>query len=335
MSGLYDRHFLKIGRAACTAAGVGGDARNQDAVANDQTIHGHLLVVADGHDSGGRGGVASRMVIETILEHYRKWNGQGPRKMLVDAIGLANAALRQAAQSDKRLAGVAVSVAMLHHQDGTVRIAHVGNCRAYRLRNYVIDQLTEDHLALSPTGGEAAAAKPAYVLERAVGLYPIVEVDVSDAHLVQAGETFLLCTDGLTTRLNDVEIGRQAMGAEPQAACEGFAKLAVADNNVESVTAAMIKFSDPPEKVHKLSEAVTPSPTLILAAGNPLWPLSWNRLAGWWKLRLAALAVLVLWFLVLLGLWWLLDLNVSPAFAWPLVLVPRRPRATPRRRPPP
>jgi protein phosphatase len=297
MTGLYENRFLRISRAAASVPGAGGDAVSQDCCGNQQNQHGHFLVVADGHDRGGVGGVASRLVVETILEFYRNWNGQGPRKMLVDAVGLANAALRQAVLDDKRLNGAHVSVALLHHQEGAVRIAHVGNCRAYRQRNYVIDQLTEDHLTPAPAGGPAGAK---FVLARAVGMYPIVEVDVSDAHFVQAGETFILCTDGVSSRLSDVEIGRRVMAGPPQAACDGLMELVKNGSGPESASLAIIKFSEPAEQGQRLSAAAAPAPTLILAAGRPV---SWGHLSPGWKFRLFALGVLLLWFLTLLVLW--------------------------------
>jgi protein phosphatase len=309
MTGLYENRFLRISRAAGSVPGAGGEAENQDCCGNQQNQHGHLLVVADGHDRTGLGGVAARLVVETVLEFYRDWNGQAPRKMLVDAVGLANAAWRQAAASDKRLSAATVSVALLHHQEGAVRIAHVGNCRAYRQRNYLIDQLTEDHLVAAPAGGGPGGAK--FVLSRAVGMYPIVEVDVSDAHFVQAGETFILCTDGLSSRLNDVEIGRRVMSGSPQGACDGLMDLVQNGSGPESASLAIIKFSEPAEQGQKLSASAAPAPTLILAAGRPV---SWRHLSGWWKFRLVALALLLLWFLGLLAMWGLFGWG-SPATA--------------------
>jgi protein phosphatase len=302
MSGLYEHRFLKVSRAASSAPGAGGEGAAQDCVGNLQNQWGHLLVVADGHEAHGVGGRAARLVVETILDYYQNWNGQGPRKMLVDAVGLANAALRQSG-GERGLDGATVSVALLHHQEGAVRIAHVGNCRAYRQRNYVIDQLTEDHVTIEPGASGAGQAKRGQTLERAVGLYPIVEVDVSDAHFVQAGETFILCTDGLFARVPDVDLGRQAMSSAPQVACERLLETIKAAGGPESASVAIMKFAEGQQQ-QKLSAAVTPSPTLILAANRSLIPaLSWSGLSGWWKFRLIALGLLLGWFATLLVLW--------------------------------
>lgn len=291
---LYDHQTLKIQPAVSSAPGSGGEARRQDCAVVIKTTHGILLVAADGHDLSGQGGRTARLVVDAVDKHYHAWNGQGPRKMLVDAFGLANAALRQAA-AEQQLGTPAVSLVLLHYQEGMVRIAHAGRCRAYRQRNYVIDQLTEDHVAAD----QPDDAYPA----RAVGLYPIIEVDVSDAHFIQPGETYLLCTDGLYRSLSDIEIGRQAMNGEPEAAGETLVRQAIARSGPASVSLAMIKFTQP--QGQKLSAAVTPTPTIEHAHGRVPWtPIPWQDLGFWWKVRLAALGVLAAWFIVLLILWW-------------------------------
>lgn len=291
---LHDRQNMKIQPAVGSLPGLGGEARRQDCAEAKSSDHGILLMVADGHDITGQGGRTARLVVDAVVNHYRNWNGQGPRKMLVDAFGIANAALRQVV-GEQQLDHPAVSLVLLHYQEGMVRIAHAGQCRAYRQRNYIIDQLTEDHTA--PDRSETALPT------RAVGLHAIIEVDVSDAHFVQSGETYILCTDGLYRNLSDIEIGRQAMTGDPGPACEVLVRQAAANAGAASVSAAMIKFTQP--QGPKLSAEVSPSPSIEQAHGRIPWtPIPWRELSIWWKLRLVALGVLAAWFLILLVLWW-------------------------------
>lgn len=304
---LYEREPVTVQTATASVPGAGGHQRHQDAVGSRDTTRGRVLVVADGHEDKGVGGQAAQLVVETILDYYGRWDGKGPRKMLVDSLGMANAALLHAARTDARLAEIGVSAVLLHYHDRELRIAHVGNCRAYRQRNYVIDQLTADHVQRTrATVGPADDRRQAVVLERAVGLHPVIEVDVSDAHFVQAGETYLLCTDGLTSHLSDVEIGRYCLAGEPLKVCDALLTMAGEKGAADSMSVAMAKFHEPPSQQRTSADVdshVHPS-SMSLNAGTPATSLSFNELSGWWKLRMVTLGVLVAWFVGLLFVWW-------------------------------
>jgi len=304
---LYEREPISIQTATASIPGAGGDRRHQDAVAALDTVHGRLLAVADGHEDQGLGGEAARLVVETMVEYYRRWDGKSPRKMLVDALGMANAAIRRAAQTDNRLADLGVSAALLHYHNRELRLAHVGNCRAYRQRNYVIDQLTADHLQHTrATVGPADDRRQAAVLQRAVGLHPVLDVDVSDAHFVQAGETYLLCTDGLTAHLSDLEIGRYCLAGEPVKVCDALLHVAGEKGAAESMSVAMAKFVEAPTRQRTAAEfdSHVPPSSMKLNAGTPATSPTFGELSVWWKLRMVALGVLVAWFVGLLFVWW-------------------------------
>jgi len=297
---LYEREFLKVSVATASLPGSGGPEGNQDQVGHIRTKYGDLLVVADGHEPDGRGGRAARLVVETVFDYFRNWDGKGPRKMLVEAIGMANAAYQRALAQDGGLRGVAVSVTILHHHDGAVRIAHVGKCRAYRQRNYVIDQLTEDHVVEAEEKSAAGQTLARLKLDRAIGLYPIVEVDVSDAQVVQAGETFILCSDGLTLQVSDLEIGRYVLAGDPDKVCHALLSIAGEDIGLESNAIAMIKFTAQPGHAR-------PLPRTIQSFKTEESAFHWSKLSRWWKVRLIALGVLALWFFLLLLFWWHAD----------------------------
>jgi serine/threonine protein phosphatase PrpC len=302
---LYAREPILAESATAVIPGARGDLKRQDSAGRLVTAHGELMLVADGHDDTGMGGHAAALVNETVLDFYRAWDGKQARRMLVDALGMANAALRDAAKQDQRLRDIGVSTTVLHHHEGALRIAHVGKNRAYRQRNYVIDQLTEEHILQGGRQARAAGTPTAVVLDRAVGLYPIVEVDVSDAHFVQPGETYLVCTDGLTMYLSDVEIGRYCLAGQPARVCDALLGLAGEQGGRESISIAMVKFGGAPPQTKSASQAAetVPLSSMSLSPRTPAAGFSFVELSPAWKVRLSALMILLVWFCLLVVAW--------------------------------
>ncbi len=320
---LYERELIVAESATASIPGSGGEARRQDAVASLVGDHGQLFVVADGHEDTGWGGRAAELVVETVLNFFRRWDGRGARKMLVEAVGMANSAMRRAAEKDAHLKDVAVSATLMHYHDNALRIVHVGKCRAYRQRNYVIDQLTADHTSQVGDFSRAAGPirNPVIVLDRAIGLSPIVEVDVSDANFVQPGETYLICSDGLTAHLNDVEIGRYCLAGEPAKVCDALLGLAGEHSDEGSISLGMIKFSaqaSQPQTSTDFDNPIGPS-SMRLGTDIPVAGFSFGELSPLWKVRIILLGVLVAWFALLVVAWVGFDRNEA-SMLWPLLI---------------
>ncbi|MHA1569368.1 MAG: PP2C family protein-serine/threonine phosphatase, partial [Alphaproteobacteria bacterium] len=281
-----------------------------------------------GIGGGNKGARASKLVVQAVLEFYRQWDGHQPRRMLVEAIGTANTAVRDAAISDPELKGVGSTVAALHYQKGMVRIAHVGNSRVYRQRGNVIDLMTNDHTEaqkLADTGAigqnEVRKHPKAQVLYRAIGSEPMIEVDISDAHFVEQGDTYVICTDGLTDLVRDDEIGRAVITMKPEQACDALVTLANERGGYDNISLAVLKFAVPPRESTPFTAGLAGPPTIQrITPSRTLPTLSWGQLNLWWKIRLIALGVLVLWFIVLLLAWWLVGPEQPSAEAAWLVL---------------
>ncbi|MDP8223031.1 MAG: protein phosphatase 2C domain-containing protein [Candidatus Lernaella stagnicola] len=319
--GLYDREPIAVTSATASIPGAGGAGKSQDAVGSLITDRGYMFVVADGHDAGGLGGRAAKLAVETILDTFRHWDGRGARKMLVNAIGMANAALRNAQQRDARLEEIGVSTTLMHYHEGALRIAHVGKCRAYRQRNYVIDQLTEEHVShMGDYPGGHRSQQTVVVLDRGVGLQDMVEVDVSDALVAQPGETYLLCTDGLPTNVSDMEIGRYCLAGDPAKVCDALLNLAAEQGSKASVSIAMISFSTAPPRTAAPDEGNPIGPSSMrLGPDTPAAGFSFRDLSPWWKLRIFALGVLVVWFVLLVVAWVGFERD-EVSMLWPLLL---------------
>ena len=180
-----------------------------------------LFIVADGLGGAAAGEIAARMAIELVCESLIDPDVTWPRgttksgtglPLLVDAIQRANHCIHGAALRNPAWRGMGTTVVALLAQGSRAALVHVGDSRIYRLRDRRLAQLTEDHSLFNDFVrlGRADPARPEAfhfhnVITRAVGTREHVEVD---ARLVDAapGDTFLLCSDGLSGMLTRGQI---------------------------------------------------------------------------------------------------------------------------------
>ena len=194
--------------------------------------HG-LYIVADGMGGHASGEVASKLAIDTIKEFFemtaddpeRTW----PYKMdkakgyeenrLITAIKLANLRIFETAQRDAKVRGMGTTLVSMFTVENGVYSAHVGDSRCYRVRGSKIEQLTEDHSLLNDyikmkhlTPEEIANFPHKNVIVRALGMKETVKVDTHFDTPV-AGDTFLLCSDGLCGPVTDDDIMAIVVGS--------------------------------------------------------------------------------------------------------------------------
>jgi PPM family protein phosphatase len=180
--------------------------RNEDSFVCDPP----LFAVADGMGGAQAGEVASSLAASALKERGDGDGGDGERRV-AELIQEANRRVHQRAMDDEAASGMGTTMTVaLFHEDGAVAIGHVGDSRAYLLRDDVLDQLTDDHSLvaelvrrgeLSPEEAEVHPQRS--VITRALGTDPDVDVDTFTLQ-ARAGDVFLLCSDGLTTMV-DVE----------------------------------------------------------------------------------------------------------------------------------
>ena len=178
--------------------------RNEDAwVCNPP-----LFAVADGM-GGARGGeIASRVAATALGESV---DGSGETRV-VALIQEANRQVYDRAREDSDAAGMGTTITVALFENGIVSIGHVGDSRAYLIRDRKVDQLTEDHSLvaelvrtgrLSPEEAESHPQRS--VITRALGTDPDVDVDSFSVE-AKPGDLFLICSDGLTSMLDDEAI---------------------------------------------------------------------------------------------------------------------------------
>ena len=223
---------------------------NQDSFASrlagksDFADDGHLFVVADGMGAHAAGELASRLAVDEVR------NAVGPeehQQKLKDHFQKANAIIHQRGQSDPQLYNMGTTCSALWLlQDGAM-VAHVGDSRVYRCRANHIEQLTFDHSlvwemrAAGQYSAETTSNIPRNVITRCLGPHPHVEVDLEGPFSVHAGDTFLLCSDGLTGRIEDAELGAALRYLSPVAAAEFLIDLANLRGGHDNITATVVR----------------------------------------------------------------------------------------------
>jgi protein phosphatase len=172
-----------------------------------------LFVVADGMGGAQAGEVASKTAAESF---DRALPPGSPEQILRQTIETANRTIHEHARNDPDLAGMGTTItaAIVDVDSEEVAIGHVGDSRAYRLRGGRFERLTRDHSLVEEmrrkgqlTDAQAEDHPQRSIITRALGPEPEVEVDLQTVP-AQAGDVFLICSDGLTTMLGDEQIGR-------------------------------------------------------------------------------------------------------------------------------
>ena len=196
---------------------------NEDTIAFDADLG--LMVLADGMGGYNAGEVASGIAVKTIVNLVRDSADREDLSALDPATGLtrrsivlrdavlrANKVIFQTAKTQPQCEGMGTTVVGALFYDDRVTIAHVGDSRMYRVRGNKLEQVTSDHSLLqelvdrgfySPEEAQRAANKN-YVT-RALGVEPSVEVEIQE-DVVQKGDRYLICSDGLSDMVEDVDI---------------------------------------------------------------------------------------------------------------------------------
>jgi protein phosphatase len=235
--------------------------RNEDALLIAQDLG--LYAVADGMGGAAAGEVASRLAIEAVRAVFHDPDATCPTgvdpqslatdlPLLVAGVQRANAQVHAMANADSRKAGMGTTFTGLLLLEGRAAIAHVGDSRAYRLRDRGLELLTYDHTLVDEwlraglmTHADAERSPVRHILSRAIGTHPTVEVD-SRFVAVEPGDTFLLCSDGLHGVVGDDEIRATllSVGDLTRAATQ-LTEAAMDAGAPDNVTVVLVRVGDP------------------------------------------------------------------------------------------
>jgi serine/threonine protein phosphatase PrpC len=295
-----------------------------------------LFVVADGMGGARAGELASRLAVDTFRE-LQPVEGESSEARLRRTILESNRRVLERAKGDPATAGMGSTVTAVLVDDGQVVLGHVGDSRAYLLRDGSLQQLSHDHSLVAEleragrlTREEAAVHPQRSVITRALGAGPDLEVDTSVVGL-RDGDVVLLCSDGLSGLIGDLAIANLIGGDGPLS--DAVRRLVRAANDAggdDNVTAVAFRVGSesaaapaapPPDPADRdLSDTLTeadavpairlPQPEQLLARG----PVR-SRRRGRLLIALSSLVVLlaVLAVAAVGGLRWAHFVGVDPA----------------------
>lgn len=204
-------------------------SHNEDAIASDSSIG--FMILADGMGGYNAGEVASEMAVLSIaaeLSESLGYHTDKPavldivdrpflnkailKKLLIDVVATANASIYHASQTYPQCAGMGTTLALGLFTSNQLLVGHIGDSRVYRLRNHQLEQMTEDHSLLQEeiragilTREQAKYCPYKNLVTRALGVDPEVELELNEFK-VEAGDIYLLCSDGLSDLVDDALI---------------------------------------------------------------------------------------------------------------------------------
>ncbi len=178
-----------------------------------------VFVVADGMGGAQAGEVASSVAVEAFERGLDEEGSGSAEQMLAERVREANARIHEMSQAERERAGMGTTITAAHVGAYEVAIAHVGDSRAYRLRDGELERLTEDHSLVEEmrrrgqlTAQEADEHPQRSIITRALGPEPDVVVD-THSWRGAAGDVYLLCSDGLTSMVPEVQVAALMRGA--------------------------------------------------------------------------------------------------------------------------
>jgi protein phosphatase len=217
-------------------------ARNGPSVA-----HGVFALVADGMGGHAAGEVASQIAAQTIHHLFYRQLQQVP-DALAEGFAAANLAIHERSQSDPQCAGMGTTCTAVVLRDDRIWLGHVGDSRAYLIRNTKIYRISEDHSLVAElvrrgdlTEQEARSFPQRNVILRALGIEPSVEPTIWREGLpAQAGDVLVVCTDGLSDLVDEEFIRDTATSLPPFEACQAFIQAALDAGAPDNVSVGVV-----------------------------------------------------------------------------------------------
>jgi serine/threonine protein phosphatase PrpC len=222
-----------------------------------------LAVLADGMGGYNAGEIASGMATAFIRSELSRWlieAGQGAKireikRAMEICVDNANLSIFNAANSNTHYAGMGTTLVVCVFKDDKLLVGHIGDSRCYRLRAGSFEQITKDHSLLQEqidaglvTPAQAATSTIKNLVTRALGVEAVVSLEINE-HNVEAGDIYLMCSDGLSDMVQDEAIAR-IMSIECSLAQKADQLVNVANENGgrDNISVLLAQLSEPPEK---------------------------------------------------------------------------------------
>ena len=229
---------------------AGSDTGRQRRANEDSLmVRSPLFVIADGMGGAQAGEVASRIAVESFQPGLP--DSSEPELALAELAQAANTRIHELSHASAEHAGMGTTLTALYVTEEDVAIAHVGDSRAYCLRDGELLRLTDDHSLVDElmrqgrlTPEEAVEHPQRSVITRALGIEGAVEVDTRSFR-ARAGDVYLLCSDGLTTMISEEQVAAVLL-AHPGLHDAGEALIAAANEagGRDNITVVLIRLEE-------------------------------------------------------------------------------------------
>ena len=233
---------------------------NEDSLGWDQRLG--VYVVCDGMGGAQAGEVASKMGVDLVLDYFRKGKESGvypafgdvpaevslAGKQLASAIQRANTAIFETGETKQTQQGMGTTIVAVVLRENFMTIAHAGDSRIYRLRDGVLEQLTQDHSLVAEqvrrgliTVEQAEQSDLQNIIIRALGSEEKLEPDVQDL-IASCNDMYLLATDGLTKLVKPDSVKSILESSRSlDAACEDLIKAAKDKGGDDNITCLLLR----------------------------------------------------------------------------------------------
>lgn len=237
-------------------------AANEDSMGNAVTQNGLVSVVCDGMGGHVGGATASKIAVKTILDNLATTYYDDPRIAIGESIDIANRAILNEAEAHPELSGMGSTCVLLIVRDGKVYIGHVGDSRIYLIRSKKIVQLTKDHSYVQMlvdrgeiTQEQAERHPRKNEITNALGIPNMTPATVADDAIIpEAGDCFLLCSDGLSGMVSNEVINKvisKQSELNAQERVDRLVMLANENGGVDNITAQMVEFPVAPNVIEQ------------------------------------------------------------------------------------
>ena len=227
---------------------------NQDAYFIPDKLNIPLFIIADGMGGHKAGEVASSMVVKLVKNFFTSEeeellkNNIDISETIKTSIEKANMEIYKKSIKSEEFHGMGTTITMAYFSEDKLYIGHIGDSRAYLLREDKLVQLTEDHSLVaelvragSISEEEAECHPQKNIITRAIGTNKEVDIDVI-VESTNKNDILLLCTDGLTNMICDEEIKKFLMeNVDLQKTCDNLVERANKLGGIDNVTVMAIK----------------------------------------------------------------------------------------------
>ncbi len=260
---------------------------NQDSLGEVALDGGVFLTVADGMGGYAGGSLASKTAVQALMEWVTKnWKGKDTdvKELLRDAVSDANRAVRDKALGDEELRDMGTTCVCLLVKGEEFYVAHVGDSRAYLMRDGTFSLLTEDHTVIQQliSKGKVGPLEASYhpsagILMRCLGQLDEVLPDLWGPEPLKQGDLVLLCSDGLTGMVYEDEIAHQFIDEGVEDAVDSLIRMANEAGGFDNITVQVLQVGELPVEARSWKLIVDSPEGLALASAEGRLPANLDQ----------------------------------------------------------